>query len=186
MGHFAKLNNNNEVIDIVVVNDNDFTIDGIEVEEIGINFLNSIFNHTNWRQTSYNTRGGIHYLPNSNTPSSTQEKAIRWNYAGIGYIYDEVRDVFIPPSPYASWNLNEETYKWEAPIPMPDTAIIPDFYKRYNNYIWNEGEMNWELIKPFGSWLLTQGGYYISPIPFPLDGNQYKWNEDTFNWDLIS
>jgi len=188
MGHFAKLNNNNEVIDIVAVNNNDFIIDGIEVEEIGINFLTSIFNHTNWKQTSYNTRGGIHYLPDSNTPSSTQEKAIRWTYAGISMIYEPLRDIFIHKKPYPSWNLNEETYIWESPIPYPNKDFIPTEYKGYNHYIWNEDVMGWKLIKPFGSWLpigTPMSYYYISPIPYPTNGNQYYWSEDILNWNLI-
>ena len=190
MGHFAKLNNNNEVIDIVAVDNNDLMIDGIENEEIGINFLTSIFNHTNWKQTSYNTRGGIHYLPNSTTPSSTQKKAVRWTYAGIGMIYEPLRDIFIHKKPYPSWYLNEETYTWQSPIARPNKDFIPTEYKAYNHYIWNEDVMDWELIKPFRSWLpIVLPGvsyyYYISPVPYPNDGASYRWNEDILNWNLI-
>jgi len=188
MGYFAKLDENNNVIDIVSINNDIFNINDIEIEEIGINFLISLFNHINWKQTSYNTRGGIHYLPNSNIPSSTQEKALRWNYACIGHIYDEVRDVFISPKPYASWHLNEETYLWESPIPMPNKDFIPIEYKNYNIYKWNEDITNWLLIKPFGSWLpigTPMSYYYISPINYPTDGNHYYWSEDTLNWNLI-
>jgi len=185
MGYFAKLDENNNVIDVVSVNNDIFNIDDIEIEEIGVNFLISLFNHPHWKQTSYNTRGGIHYLPNSTTPSSTQEKAIRWNYAKIGMIYEPLRDIFIHKKPYPSWYLNEETYTWESPISIPNKDFIPTEFKAYNHYIWNEDVMDWELIKPFVSWLPIGTpivSYYISPIPYPTDGLSYRWSEDTLEW----
>ena len=72
-----------------------------------------------WIQTSYNTRGGVHYEPDSNTPSSDQSKALRKNHAGIGYTYDETRDAFISPKPFPSWILNDTTCVWEPPISRP-------------------------------------------------------------------
>ena len=186
MGYFAKLDENNNVIDVVSVNNDIFNIDDIENEEIGINFLISIFNHPYWKQTSYNTRGGVHYLPNSNTPSLTQEKAIRWNYASIGNIYDTLKDIFIHKKPYESWYLNEQTYMWESPIPRPNKDFIPIMYKNYNIYFWNENILNWELKKLFGSWLLSQDNYYISPVPYPNDGNNYYWDENIINWVQIT
>ena len=85
-----------------------------------------------WIQTSYNSRGGIHYLPDSDIPSGKQH--LRYNYAGIGYTYDEIRDAFIPPKPYDSWVLNEETCLWESPIPYP----LDD-----KEYYWNEEVLDW-------------------------------------------
>ena len=82
-----------------------------------------------WIQTSYNTRGGIHYQPNSDTPSSDQSKALRKNYAGIGWTYDSEKDVFYAPQPYASWTLNTTSYLWEAPISYPTDG---------KGYLWNE------------------------------------------------
>ena len=82
-----------------------------------------------WIQTSYNTRGGIHYEPNSNTPSSDQSKALRKNYAGIGWTYNSEKDVFYAPQPYASWTLNTTSYLWEAPISYPTDG---------KGYLWNE------------------------------------------------
>ena len=82
-----------------------------------------------WIQTSYNTRGGIHYEPNSNTPSSDQSKALRKNYAGIGWTYDSEKDAFYAPQPYASWTLNTTSYLWEAPISYPTDGKA---------YLWNE------------------------------------------------
>jgi hypothetical protein len=86
-----------------------------------------------WIQTSYNTRGGIHYKPDSNDPSDDQSKALRKNYAGIGYAYNAQLDAFIPPKPFASWILDEETCLWNAPIAKPE-----------GNYKWNEDEQSWQ------------------------------------------
>jgi hypothetical protein len=88
-----------------------------------------------WIQTSYNTRGGVHYDPNSNEPDGGV--ALRKNYAGIGFIYDKDLDAFIQPKPFASWVLNEETCNWESPVPYPADS---------NEYIWNEETQSWELI----------------------------------------
>jgi hypothetical protein len=81
-----------------------------------------------WIQTSYNTTGGIHSL--GGTP-------LRKNYAGIGYTYDETRDAFIPPQPFDSWILNEDSCLWEAPVPMPDDDQM---------YTWNEETTTWDLV----------------------------------------
>ena len=90
-----------------------------------------------WIQTSYNTHGGVHYEPNTNTPSADQSKALRYNYAGIGYSYDTDRDAFIPPKPYNSWTLNESTCLWEPPVAYPED---------YNTvlYSWNEETQSWD------------------------------------------
>ena len=88
-----------------------------------------------WIQTSYNTRGGVHYAPNSNEPDGGV--ALRKNYAGIGFTYDKDRDAFIPPKPYASWTLDEASCLWGAPVPMPADG---------NAYEWNEETQFWELI----------------------------------------
>src|SRR5210317_2655360 len=90
-----------------------------------------------WVQTSYNTRGGVHYQSDSNTPSDDQTKALRKNYAGKGYTYDATRDAFIPPQPFPSWVLNEDTCLWQTPIPMPEDD---------NLYIWNEDTQQWDQI----------------------------------------
>lgn len=87
-----------------------------------------------WIQTSYNTRGGVHYKPNSNEPSEDQSKALRGNYAGIGYTYDFKNDVFYPSQPYPSWTLNKTTWLWEPPIPCPTDNNI---------YTWDESTLNW-------------------------------------------
>jgi hypothetical protein len=87
-----------------------------------------------WIQTSYNTRGGIHYAPNSDTPDGGE--ALRGNYAGIGYTYDQVNDVFYAPQPYSSWTISAPTWEWEAPVPYPSTG---------GPYDWDETTQSWVL-----------------------------------------
>jgi len=91
-----------------------------------------------WIQTSYNTRGGIHYDPQTNQPSSDQTKALRKNYAGIGYSYDSTNDCFVPPKPYPSWNLNQTTCLWEPPTPMPSDG---------KQYRWDEATTSWQEVQ---------------------------------------
>jgi hypothetical protein len=132
MASFAKIGLNNKVIAVVsVVNEVLKDSSGVEREELGIEFLNELTGWPIWKQTSYNTVGGIHN--NGGIP-------FRKNYAAIGYTYDEDRDAFIPKKPYNSWILNEQTCNWESPIPLPSDASID---KRYQ---WNEQIQNWELI----------------------------------------
>jgi hypothetical protein len=125
MAYFAKLGDNNKVITVHVVS-NKVLLDenGQESEQKGIDFLNTLHKTNDvWVQTSYNTLGGVHQL--DGTP-------FRKNYAGIGFTYDETKDAFIPPKPYPSWILNEDTCHWEAPIPKPDYATK-----------WNEETTSW-------------------------------------------
>ena len=131
MASFAKLNSENIVTTVVsVVNEVLKDSNGVEQENIGIEFLRTLYNEPNaiWKQTSYNTNGGIHKL--GGTP-------FRKNHAGIGYTYDSNRDAFISPKPYNSWILNESTCNWDAPVARPDDN---------NMYKWNEEILNWELI----------------------------------------
>jgi hypothetical protein len=129
MASFAKIGLNSKVIEVVsVVNDVIKDSSGIEREELGIQFLNELYGWPIWKQTSYNTLGGVH--SNGGIP-------FRKNHASIGYTYDEDRDAFIPKKPYNSWILNEDTCNWEAPIAKPQDG---------NEYKWNEQIQNWELI----------------------------------------
>jgi hypothetical protein len=100
MAHFAKLDKNNNVLAVHVVSNDVITIDGVESEQAGIDFLTGLHGHTLWKQTSYNG-------------------TIRKNYAGIGYTYDTGRDAFIAPKLYSSWVLDEATCQWEAPVAYP-------------------------------------------------------------------
>jgi hypothetical protein len=124
MSHFAKLDGLGVVVYVTVGRDED---DGKELE------LCARTGDT-YRQTSYNTRGGIHYDPATGEPSADQSKAFRKNYAGIGYRYDIDRDAFIPPKPYPSWILNEQTCLWEPPVAMPDDGKL---------YQWDEATTSW-------------------------------------------
>jgi hypothetical protein len=132
MAAFAKIGLNSKVIEVLsVVNEVLHDSNGVEQEVIGIDFLTKLTGYPVWKQTSYNTAGGIHQL--GGTP-------FRKNHAGIGYTYDEDRDAFIPKKPYNSWILNEQTCLWESPIPVPSDASIDKKYQ------WNEQIQNWELI----------------------------------------
>jgi hypothetical protein len=138
MGSFVKLNNNNFVIQGVALVNEIFTVNNIEIEQIGIDFLNNLYKTNDvWKKTSYNTRGGIHYQADNNTPSLDQSKAFRKNYAGIGYYYDSIRDAFIPPKLFPSWILNEESCLWDSPVPYPSDGKM---------YTWNEEILNWQEI----------------------------------------
>ena len=90
-----------------------------------------------WIQTSYNTRGGVHYNPETNEPSEDQSRALRKNYAGVGYTYDSGRDAFIPPKPYPSWTLNEDTCLWDCPVAMPTEG---------GPFTWNEETQTWVTL----------------------------------------
>jgi hypothetical protein len=137
MASFAKIGLNNKVIEVLSVN-NEVLKDanGIEQESIGIDFLTKLTGYPVWKQTSYNTLGGVHKL--GGTP-------FRKNHAGIGMTYDEDRDAFIPKKPYASWVLNEDTCLWEAPVAMP--TLTQEQIDNKNYYAWNEQIINWELIQ---------------------------------------
>ena len=118
MAHFAQLNEYNFVTQVIVVNNQELLDENnVEQEEKGIAFCQSLLGG-NWKQTSYNAN-------------------IRKNYAGAGYTYDVERDAFIPPKPYASWILNEDTCRWEAPVAFPDDEKA---------YTWNEETVSWQEV----------------------------------------
>jgi hypothetical protein len=128
MASFAKIGLNGKVIEILsVVNEVLHDANGVEQESIGIDFLTKLTGWAIWKQTSYNTHGGVH--SNGGVP-------FRKNHAGIGYIYDEDRDAFIPPKPFNSWVLNEQTCLWEAPVARPNDG---------QKYSWNEQNKSWNL-----------------------------------------
>jgi hypothetical protein len=123
MAHYAKVLN--KKVQKVIVAEEDFFNTFVDTSP------------GEWIKTSYNTRGGVHYQPNSHTPSDDQSKALRKNFAGIGYTYDQDRDAFIESKPYDSWVLNETTCLWEAPVVYPDDN---------NSYNWNEETTSWDLV----------------------------------------
>jgi len=121
MSHYAKVLN--QIVQKVIVAD----------EEFFDTFVDN--SPGSWIQTSYNTRGGVHYQPNSNTPSDDQSLALRKNFAGVGYHYDGTG--FYAPQPYNSWTLNSTSYLWEPPVAYPDDGQA---------YTWNETDQQWDLI----------------------------------------
>jgi hypothetical protein len=115
MAYFAKLDENNVVTQVIsIANSDTADANGVEKEHIGAAFCERLFGGT-WKQTSYNNN-------------------IRKNYAGIGFIYQADIDAFVPPKPFASWLLNEQTAQWEAPVAMPDDG---------KKYEWNEDSQSW-------------------------------------------
>jgi len=130
MASFAKIGLNNKVIEVLSVN-NEVLHDanGVEQESIGIDFLTKLTGYPLWKQTSYNTHGGVHN--NNGTP-------FRKNHAGIGYTYDEDKDAFIPKKPFNSWTLNEDTCLWNPPISYPTDG---------GRYIWNESNLTWDIVE---------------------------------------
>ena len=121
MAHFAQLDENNVVTQVIVAGNQDTSdASGVEKEYIGAAFCEKLFGGT-WKQTSYNG-------------------TIRKNYAGIGYTYNADIDAFVPPKPFASWLLNEETAQWEAPTPMPEDVGTGEPPKMYS---WDEATTSW-------------------------------------------
>lgn len=118
MAHFAEIGLNNKVLRVIVVHNNELLVDGEESEAKGAEFCRGLLGGT-WVQTSYNGN-------------------FRKNYAGKGYTYDAERDAFIPPQPYASWVLNENTCRWDAPTPMPSDG---------QEYRWDEPTTSWIIVE---------------------------------------
>ncbi len=122
MSHWARLDDNNVVVQVIKGRQQSDGMEQVFSERTG----------QTWKQTSYNTRGGIHYT--NGEPSADQTKALRMNYAGRGFTYDADRDAFIPPKPYDSWVLDETTCLWVAPIDYPEDG---------GEYTWDEETGDW-------------------------------------------
>jgi len=119
MAHFAKLDESNTVLEVLAVHNNELLVDGVESETKGVEFFtNWSGGYTNWKQTSYNGR-------------------IRKNYAGAGFAYDPIRDAFIPPKPFPSWLLDEQSCQWNAPVPYPNDGRM---------YRWDESTLAWVVL----------------------------------------
>ena len=123
MAHFAKLDKNNIVTFVTVGSNADRGDEQALSERTG----------DTYKQTSYNTRGGVHYGQDGQPDGGV---AFRANYAGIGYKYDPINDVFYAPQPYPSWTISEPAWIWQAPIPMPQDG---------NVYVWDEDTLSWVL-----------------------------------------
>jgi hypothetical protein len=130
MAHFAQLDENNIVTQVIVVSNEDTSdVNGTEVEEIGVAFCKKLLGaNTNWKQTSYNNN-------------------FRVRYAGIGYSYNEELDAFIPPKPFDSWVLDNTTADWQSPIgPAPELTEAEIEARSF--YRWNEENQTWDLVEP--------------------------------------
>lgn len=119
MAHFAELDASNIVTQVVVVHNNELLDNGVESEAKGVAFLQSLYGHDRWKQTSYNGN-------------------MRKNYAGVGFTYDADRDAFTPPQPFPSWTLDEATCTWVPPVPYPTDG---------NLYRWDEDAGAWVNVK---------------------------------------
>ena len=164
MAHFAKLDENNEVIEVIVISNEMLQDDnGNEVEQLGIDFCESLFGqNTIWKQTSFNGN-------------------IRKQYAGIGMLYDETNDVFLTEQPFASWSL-DSNFDWQPPV------VYPTDHKFYT---WNEDDQTWDEFipnQPFDSWTWNEPSLeWQPPIDYPSDYDTvgYQWNEETLSWDEV-
>lgn len=164
MAHFAKLDENNIVIDVLVIsNDILLKADGTESEYKGKVFLNELFGNATWVQTSYNDN-------------------FRKQYAGIGFTYDEANDVFISIKPFNSWIL-DENFDWQPPTPYPTDN---------KTYSWNDNDQTWDEFippQPYDSWTWNEEKWrWEAPTPVPTDCDScgYNWNEETQTWNLIA
>lgn len=159
MAHFAQLDENNVVTQVIVVaNAELIDADGRESEAKGIAFCQSLFGaDTRWVQTSYNGN-------------------IRKRYAGIGYTFYPDLDAFVTPRPeqYPSWGLDSQTAEWVPPIPRPTDTV----------YIWDEPSVSWVAVpQPYPSWVASGDPLvWTPPTPMPMDGKRYKWDEPTLSW----
>ena len=158
MAHFAKLDENNQVTEVVAVNNDVLqNLPFPDSEPIGVAFLESLFGPGVWKQTSYNNN-------------------FRGNYAGLSMTYDTENDIFIRPKPFPSWVLNKQTASWNAPVSKPDGK----------SYTWNEETLSWDYVPPpptpFPSWKLDENDIWQPPVPRPTDGQAYRWDEATQTW----
>lgn len=159
MAHFAQLDENNVVVQVIVVNNE--VIQDLpfpESESVGVAFCQSLYGaDTVWKQTSYNGN-------------------FRGVYAEVGYSYDPVLDVFVSPKPeqYPSWVLDSQTAEWVPPIPRPTDTV----------YTWHEQSLSWiQIPQPYASWT-AQGDplQWVPPVPFPKGRVLYRWDEPNLSW----
>jgi hypothetical protein len=186
MAHFAKLDENNTVVQVIVVHNNELLDEnGVEQESLGVAFCQSLFGlDTTWKQTSYNDNFII-------------------RYASVGFTYDPSLNSFIPPKPFESWVLDESKADWVAPLDYP--ALTQEQFDAGSFYYWNEDDYQtdnntgWVLrtiSRPFPSWIREDNPKIISWLP-PIDipqlteeqiqeGYSYRWDEDAYQADNTS
>jgi len=144
MAHFAKISDTSKVLAVLTLDNKDMlNADGVEEESVGQKYLEK---HNNWPaekwiQTSYNTRGGKHYDNKTGELSADQSKALRGNYAALGYIWDADNNLFYGRKPHASWVLNTSEARWQSPIgDAPDLGVERDTHE------WNEADQSWDKL----------------------------------------
>lgn len=183
MAHFAKLDENNTVVQVIVVHNNELLDEnGVEQESLGIAFCQNLFGpDTTWKQTSYNNN-------------------LRVRYAGVGYTYNSTLDAFIPPKPYESWVLDNSTADWIEPLEYP--ILTQEQFNAGSFYFWNEDNYQadnttgWVLEtipRPFASWIRDDNTRFViwnAPLDPPsitqeqIDaGYYYEWDEDAYQTD---
>jgi hypothetical protein len=169
MAHFAEIDNTGTVVRVLVVPD--------EQESRGQEFLAKDLNlGGTWVQTSYNTKSGEH---------KDGKAPLRKNYAGVGYTYDARLDAFIPPKPFPSWILDQDTCNWNPPVAAPEInhEVYPD---KFQLPIWKEETRSWELVSPAPSWVKNEETkYWSAPVDYPADGGNYLWNEEKKEWETF-
>jgi len=149
MAHFAKIGMNGKVIGVLTCGNGDMlNADGVEDEKVGQQYLER---HNNWPapmwiQTSYNTKGNKHYT--NGVESADQSKALRGNYAGIGYEWDEDNQIFWSKKPYPSWVKNVTTAKWDSPIGDAPDDLTDEEKAARTSYEWNEAGQSWDKTTP--------------------------------------
>jgi len=149
MAHFAKIGNSSKVLTVLTLNNSDMINgDGVEDETVGQQYLER---HNNWPsqmwiQTSYNTRGGKHYDNKTGELSADQAKALRGNYAGIGYTWDEDNNIFYTKKTYPSWILNTTDARWHSPIGDAPDDLTDEEKAANTHYEWNESDQSWDKI----------------------------------------
>ena len=165
MAHYAKIGLNNKVISVVPVDDNIIlNADNREDDDLAIRHLISTTGWPFWIKCSYNTKGGKH-LNSDGEESDTQEKALRKNYPGIGWTYDEDRDAFISSKPSASYTLDEDKCIWLPPIDPPSTGHREVDGQNIPYIInWNEANERWQASDNYSS------------------AEDKYWNPDTSTW----
>jgi len=194
MAHFAQLNENGSVLRVIVVNN-----ETAPTEEAGIAFLHELYkeNNTIWKQTSFNTYAGVHYTEGEDrvrTPSADQSKAFRGNFASAGGHYDSVKDIFVGPKPYSSWDSYDDNGQWQSPVPIPTKWQIADG-------LWTQadsdngdlpadksvGDVKEIMVKTtFDEDNVRWVGSLTWPHTSPdLSEFIYYWNSSTETWDLI-
>ena len=147
MAHFAKIGETSKVLAVLALDNKDMlNANGVEEEAVGQQYLEK---HNNWPaerwiQTSYNTRSGKHYDNKTGELSADQSKALRGNYAGIGWTWDEDNNIFYNQKPHASWVLNISEARWQSPIGDPPALTEEDIQTNSSVYEWNEANQSWD------------------------------------------